>query len=189
MVLQTGLIETATSDYYYPSVAVNDAGVVVIGFSGSGPTQFISSMAAYGSTTAGNTTFQAPVVLAAGTATYDVTFGSGRNRWGDYSSTVVDPTDSNKFWTFQERVSALNTWGVQITEIDFQHIDTILGTTTGDAIAVSVNDNARLLNPSSINNNTVTGHGGDGIRVNLNDTGSIENLTIEMHRNLASGTR
>ena len=179
VVLQTGLIQAANLDYYYPSVAVNDVGAVVIGFSGSGPNQFISSMAAFGATTSGTTTFQSPVVLEAGTATYDVTFGSGRNRWGDYSSTVVDPSDSNKFWTFQERVSSLNTWGVQITEIDFQHITAVTGTTTGDAIAVSVNNNAHLLKPSSINNNTVTGHGGDGIRVNLNDTGSIDNLTID----------
>ena len=178
-VLQTGVIENPNVDYFYPSIAVNDTGAVVIGFSGSGPTQFISSMAAFGSTTGGVTSFQSPVILAAGAADYNLTFGGGRNRWGDYSSTVVDPTDPNKFWTFQERVSSLNTWGVQITEIDHVQIDAIAGTTVGDAIAVSVSDSARLLAPSSINNNTVTGHGGDGIRVNLNDTGSIDNLTID----------
>ncbi len=179
-VIQTGLIEDANRDFYYPSVAVNDAGVVVIGYSGSGPTQFISSMASFGLTdTNGNTTFNAPQILAAGADNYNVTFGSGRNRWGDYSSTVVDPTDPNKFWTFQERVSALNTWGLQITEIDYQHIDPVNGTTLGDAIAVSLSDSAHLLDPSSINGNTVTGHGGDGIRVNLNDNGAIDNLTID----------
>lgn len=177
-VVQSGTIETAALDYYYPSIAVNDAGAVVIGFSGSGPGQFISSMAAYGATNNGVTTFQAPVTLAAGADNYNVTFGSGRNRWGDYSATVVDPTDPSKFWTFQERVAAANVWGVQITEIDYQHIDTISGTTLGDAIAVSVNDSAHLLAPSSIDNNTVTGHGGDGIRVNLNDNGAIDDLTI-----------
>ena len=178
-VIQTGLIQDPTLDFYYPSVAVNDQGTVVIGYSGSGPNQFISSMASYGVTDTGVTTFAAPKVLAAGVDNYNLTFGSGRNRWGDYSATMVDPTDPNKFWTFQERVTAANTWGVQITEIDFQHIDQIIGTTTGDAIAVSVSDNAHLLAPSSIDGNTVTGHGGDGIRVNLNDNGSIDDLTID----------
>lgn len=180
-VKQTGLIDVAISDFYYPSIAVNDQGAVVIGYSGSGPNQFVSSMASYGVTDAGTgvTTFSAPTVLAAGTANYNLTFGGGRNRWGDYSNTVVDPFDNNKFWTFQERVASANTWGVQITEIDYEHINAIPGTTTGDAIAVSVSDNAHLLDPSSINGNTVTGHGGDGIRVNLNDNGAIDNLTID----------
>lgn len=180
-VIQTGLIQDPALDLYYPSIAVNDQGTVVIGYSGSGPGagQFISSMASYGVTDNGVTTFAAPRVLAAGVDNYNVVLGGTRNRWGEAGATIVDPTDPNKFWTFQQRVSGLNTFGVQITEIDFEHIDPVNGTTTGDAIAVSVSDNARLVAPSSINNNTVTGHGGDGIRVNLNDNGAIDDLTID----------
>ena len=40
-----------------------------------------------------------------------------RNRWGDYSDTVVDPTDPYTFWTFQEWASAPDIWSTQITEI------------------------------------------------------------------------
>ena len=43
---------------------------------------------------------------------------AGRNRWGDYSAVVIDPTDQRKFWTFQEFVSATDTWAIQITEIN-----------------------------------------------------------------------
>ena len=180
-VIQSGEIQDPNLDFYYPSIAVNDQGTVVIGYSGSGPGagQFISSMASYGVTDAGITAFSAPRVLAAGVDNYNVVLGGTRNRWGEAGATIVDPTDPNKFWTFQQRVSGTNTFGVQITEINFEHIDPVSGTTTGDAIAVSVSDNAQLLATSSINNNTVTGHGGDGIRVNLNDNGAIDDLTID----------
>jgi hypothetical protein len=41
----------------------------------------------------------------------------GSNRWGDYSATVVDPTDPNRFWTIQEIAIGNNNWGMQITEL------------------------------------------------------------------------
>jgi uncharacterized repeat protein (TIGR01451 family) len=55
-----------------------------------------------------------------------------RNRWGDYSATVIDPVDPCTFWTFQEfvAVSAVGNvgraprpeggqWGTQVTELTF----------------------------------------------------------------------
>ncbi len=38
-------------------------------------------------------------------------------RWGDYSQTVVDPTDNQTFWTFQEYTSAQNVWGVRVIQL------------------------------------------------------------------------
>src|SRR5439155_4675176 len=40
--------------------------------------------------------------------------GSAPYRWGDYSQTVVDPTDNMTFWTFQEYANATNSWGVSV---------------------------------------------------------------------------
>ncbi len=40
-------------------------------------------------------------VTKAGEAPY-VLFRGGSNRWGDFSATVVDPTDDLSFWTIQE---------------------------------------------------------------------------------------
>lgn len=116
--LQEGVIQDPDLEYYYGSIAVNESGDVVIGFSGSGENQFISAYAALGHTDEfGNTTFDDPVLLKQGVDTYNRDFGSGRNRWGDYSATVVDPNDPSTFWTFQEFVSARNEWSVQITEL------------------------------------------------------------------------
>jgi len=38
-------------------------------------------------------------------------------RWGDLSSTVVDPNDNMTIWTFQEFTNATNSWGVQAVQI------------------------------------------------------------------------
>ncbi|MEL7038578.1 MAG: hypothetical protein AAFO04_23635 [Cyanobacteria bacterium J06592_8] len=114
--LQEGLITDPELDFYYGSIAVNELGDVVIGFSGSGESQFVSTYAVGGQTYAGVTIFGEPSLLKEGVADYQVTF-NGRNRWGDYSATVVDPTDSSTFWTFQEFVSAEDTWSTQITEL------------------------------------------------------------------------
>ena len=44
--------------------------------------------------------------------------GSGSpRRWGDYSQTVVDPTDNMTFWTFQEYANAPNSWGVRVIQL------------------------------------------------------------------------
>ena len=45
----------------------------------------------------------APVqLLKAGEAPYQTIDGVGRNRWGDYSYTSVDPVNDIDFWTIQE---------------------------------------------------------------------------------------
>lgn len=118
--LQSGLIADSTHDFYYGSIAVDKSGTAVIGFSGSSldPTKgFISSYAVTGTTTGGVTTFDStPLLLKQGVANYHVDYGSGRNRWGDYSATTLDPTTGH-FWTIQEWVSGTNQWSTQVTEL------------------------------------------------------------------------
>ena len=151
-VLQTGEINDPQLDFLDPSIAVNAAGAVVIGFTGTGLTQSASSMAAYGSTDAmGVTTFQAPQILQAGIGSYNT--GGGFSRWGDYSATVVDPNDPNTFWTFQEFSNGGFDFGVQITQINFTQA--VLGGTANDGIHVDVRDMAHMT-PSTINGNSVT---------------------------------
>src|SRR5436190_2018183 len=38
-------------------------------------------------------------------------------RWGDYSQTVVDPSDDMTMWTFQEYCDATNSWGVRVLQL------------------------------------------------------------------------
>lgn len=114
--IQEGLIADDELHFYYGSIAVNEFNDVVIGFSGSSESQFVSSYAVLGKTVSGATAFGKPVLLKEGVASYEITH-DGRNRWGDYSATVVDPSDSFTFWTFQEFVAAEDVWATQITQL------------------------------------------------------------------------
>lgn len=125
-ILRSGVISDPNLDLYYPSIAVNARGDVVIGFSGSGANEYPGSYAVVGkidpATTGLNSiSFGNLMLLKAGVAPYN------DNRWGDYSTTVVDPTDPNVFWTFQEFAPAdtpllstnnFSNWAVQITRIE-----------------------------------------------------------------------
>jgi len=126
-VLQTGLIEDPNEDYHEPSIAVNGFGNVVIGYTCSGPSLQPSACVSVGETVGGVTTFENPLVLRLGAGHYYETAGDSRNRWGDYSATVIDPADPCTFWTFQEfvAVSAVGdtggSWGIQVTELIFKN--------------------------------------------------------------------
>ena len=147
-VIQTGMIENADIDYHEPAIAVNTFGHVVIGSTCSGPNLPASVCASVGTTTGVVTTFQPPAIVFAGSGTYYRDFCSTpatcseRNRWGDYSSVVVDPNDPGTFWVFQEYTAqdAGNIdvgpgeaegglWGVRAVELTFNEL-------TGGDIAV-----------------------------------------------------
>jgi hypothetical protein len=115
--LDSGFITDSALDLYYPSIAINERGEIVIGMSGSSETTFASSFAVLGQTAGGVTGFGSPILLEAGLADYQRLGGDGRNRFGDYSATVVDPSDPSVFWTFQEFVPSANVWGVRITQL------------------------------------------------------------------------
>jgi len=116
-VIQSDVISHASLGLAYPSIAVNDHEDVVIGFSAGDPNTFMGSYAVVGRTQAGVTTFSPITQLKDGQALYDRTDDSGRNRWGDYSATVIDPLNEEHFWTFQQYVIDTDEWAVQVTEI------------------------------------------------------------------------
>ena len=60
--------------------------------------------------------FSAPMLLKEGTSAYaKITYG--KNRWGDYSATLVDPEKPHAFWTLQQVATGPQAWTVWITEI------------------------------------------------------------------------
>ncbi len=93
---------TATQHYYFPSIAVNASNDVLLGFSQSSATTFASSSYALRLGTYASGTIDAPYLYKAGLAKYFKTFSGTSNRWGDYTSTVVDPVNDTDFWTVQE---------------------------------------------------------------------------------------
>ena len=115
IVLDSGVIAAEGLDLIYPSIAVNDFDQIVIGMSGSGEAMFPSAYAVVGDVVDGVTNFGDLLLLAAGTDSYQNS--ATRNRWGDYSATVLDPSDPRAFWTFQEFALEDNTWAVRITQL------------------------------------------------------------------------
>ena len=176
-VVQTGLIVDANLDLLYPSITANALGDLVIGFTGTSNTQFPSTYVVIGDTFGGVTTFGAPVLTQAGTANYLALDSINRNRWGDYSATMVDPTDSSRFWTFQEWVSAADIWSIKMTEvvIPSEEKDLIVAVTGSNPFAENAGVGASTARVSRSNTTgalTVTVTSSDTSELTLNNTGT-----------------
>jgi hypothetical protein len=117
-VLRSGTISDSHLDLFYPSIAANPSGTVVIAFNGCSTNTYVSSYAVVGETVNGVTTFGAPLLLKAGSANYqNLDPANAISRWGDYSATCLDPADPNRFWTIQMIASATDVWSTQVTEL------------------------------------------------------------------------
>ena len=102
-VLQRGRIDdpTGQTSRYFPTIAVNPAENVLIGYTVSSPTTRIN--AAYSTRTAAtapNTTDD-EYVYKGGISAYWKDYSSGRARWGDYSHSALDPVTGD-LWTIQQ---------------------------------------------------------------------------------------
>jgi len=102
-IVQSGVIDGGFDvHYFFPSIAVNANDDMCLGFTRSDPTRFAEAV------TAGRIASDPPgatdpiTVIKSGEDSYVKDFGSGSVRWGDYSATVVDPSDDTSFWTVQE---------------------------------------------------------------------------------------
>lgn len=95
---------TTTTMYAFPCLAVNQYNDMIVGYTSFSTTTY--ARCAYRNKQFGTSLFGAeqiyPSVAVVG-AEYYKTFGGGRNRWGDYSITQVDPLNDTEFWTLQER--------------------------------------------------------------------------------------
>jgi hypothetical protein len=117
--LQSGTISDPNLDLFYPSIAANPSGVVVICYDGCSASSFVSIYTQFGETSAdGSTTFGSPLLLKASSVSYTlIPSGDTTSRWGDYSSVCVDPVDPNRFWTINMYPSSANDWSTQVTEL------------------------------------------------------------------------
>lgn len=118
--LESGTLSDPELDLFYPSIAANEAGVVVIAYNGCSPTTYISAYAVTGQPVGGTLQFGPPLLLVAGLDSYDTSdpsSGDPTSRWGDYSATTVDPEDPNRFWTIQTYPVDAFTWATQVTEL------------------------------------------------------------------------
>ena len=129
--LEQGTIADPNLDLFFPSIAANQYGTVVIGCNGSSSGSYISCYAYAGQTVNGRTTFGSPVLLQSGVADYhDLNEVLGQlldtptpSRWGDYSTLSVDAADPTQFWSIQMYPSGVDPnldtgiWSSQITQL------------------------------------------------------------------------
>ena len=102
-IVQSGVLNGgAGSHYFFPGITANAADDAVVGFTRSDATRYGEGVFAgrLGTDAAG--TMKPIQVLKSGESSYTKFFGGSQNRWGDFSATVVDPTDDLTFWTIQE---------------------------------------------------------------------------------------
>lgn len=112
-IIQAGVLSGEATDHFiFPSISVNTRQDVVIGFSFTSSHRFISAAFAYRALSDPLGTMSPPQIFAPGLARYRRS-PAGVIRWGDYSNTVVDPTNDIDFWTIQQRAFAESARTVQ----------------------------------------------------------------------------
>lgn len=111
--IQSGtLFDPAASNprwYVFPSITQTGQGHSLLGSTVTAANLFPSTQYASRLRTDGLGTIGASSTTTSGTSAYTGT------RWGDYSETVVDPTDNMTVWTFQEYCSS--GWRVRVTQL------------------------------------------------------------------------
>jgi hypothetical protein len=119
--IQSGtLFDPASSNpryFWIPSIAMNGQGHASLNASTAGSGRFagIASSAHLASDALGTT--EAFKEVQAGVS-YGNTDSPAPSRWGDYSQTVVDPTDNQTFWTFQEYAFGnFGDWGLRVIKL------------------------------------------------------------------------
>jgi outer membrane protein assembly factor BamB len=102
-VAQHGLIDDPFGQRYFafPSIAVNRNDDVLLGYSRFQGDLFAGASYSFRTAFDPPNTMQSESPLKDGDGCYYKDFLSGRNLWGHYSATVVDPTDDLRMWTLQ----------------------------------------------------------------------------------------
>ena len=122
--IQSGTVQDNVLGFVMPTLAVNANDDVVLGFSGSSASQFPGAYYCGRLSTDPAGQMSVPIEFKAGQNSYEILDSFGRNRWGDYSLTSVDPVDDLTFWTVQEYTGpSANTWRTWIAELTFPSFD------------------------------------------------------------------
>jgi hypothetical protein len=114
----TGRVEDPEGQlfFYFPTIAANHQGEVLIGYSGSGYAMYPSAFYSMQSTFFTGGQMSRPTVFQPGEGAYEGT------RWGDYSATCVDPADDLTLWTLQQYAitGVSTTWSTRWARLEGQ---------------------------------------------------------------------
>lgn len=104
---------TTPKSYWIPSVAMNGQGHMAIGSSFGSAVDKVGCAVSgrFAGDPLGST--QPPTLAVTSLFNYNI----NPPQWGEYSVTVVDPSDDMTMWTFQEYCNANNSWGIRVIQI------------------------------------------------------------------------
>jgi outer membrane protein assembly factor BamB len=183
-VLQQGRVDDGTGvrSFAFPSLAVNKNDDVLLGYSRFQGTEYAGASYSFRTSIDPLSTMQSEARLKDGVSCYYKDFSYGRNRWGDYSATVVDPADDKTLWTIQEYADTsagaaqyddrwATWWGyldptptVSINDVSVSEGNS--GTTTLNfTVSLSFATSATVTVPWSTANGTATVADGDYVQV------------------------
>lgn len=101
--------------HFYSGIAIDQDENVGIVFNRSGLTEYAGAYFTSRLATAAPG-FSGSWAIQTGKGNYVKDFGSGRNRWGDYSGIWLDPVTKTNFFAFSMYAAATNTWGTWVNE-------------------------------------------------------------------------
>ncbi|MCD4730451.1 MAG: choice-of-anchor J domain-containing protein [Bacteroidales bacterium] len=124
-ILQWGREDDETGNFYYTfaSIAVNAMEDVMIGYGSFSTGQYASASYSFRYADDPPNTLRDRYQYKDGLAPYYKTFGGNRNRWGDYTSTCVDPVNDLDFWTLQqyaELPGSQDEWGTWWAKVNVE---------------------------------------------------------------------
>ena len=110
-IIQRGYIQdtNGVKQYTFPSIAVNKNNDVLIGYSGFTKDTYASAFYSYRKAGDPLGEMSKPALFKSGVAPYVKLRADGRNSWGDYSATQVDPNNDTDMWTIQMYAETRNT--------------------------------------------------------------------------------
>jgi len=110
--------------FIFPTVTGTGQGHMALGASHASSAEFVGFATAGRLRTDPAAGTRAPeTIVQTGLAAYTLNDAGGRNRWGDYSFTDVDPNDDQTVWTFQEYADLTSTcpygscWSVRAVQL------------------------------------------------------------------------
>ena len=116
---QTGVFGATDKYYYFPSIVPNRRDGLGIAFTRSSSNRYASARRTGRTSTTAPNTLLGSRVMRGGNAGYFKDFGSGRNRWGDYSGSSMDLRSKRHVWLAAEYAVAPNTWDTWISRAKY----------------------------------------------------------------------
>jgi hypothetical protein len=109
---------SGANGFWINTIAANGQGHAAIGQSWAGPSipASLTVLSRLSSDPPGQMSDAFAIVGVAGYNIQPPPF-TGPQRWGDFSQTVVDPTDDMTVWTFQEYADVTNSWAVRAVKL------------------------------------------------------------------------